>query len=220
MKEFIGALSTYQATETLTVPAKELIVRNGSESRDLFVVVAGSALILRDNPNGVTGPPKAAFRIADHGKIIGSELLGGSKVYEYSAKALNECEVLRIPLSTFKQAMRYIPEVVLPVLNSLAEDLSYSYRRISEMRMPVTKTVARAILEFSNHLGQDLSIINEEDIAALVNVSKTTVSRIVAKYKRAGALNPKLRRIEILDRPLLEEIAKPTPKRTLKQPRH
>lgn len=168
---------------TQTVEAGQNIYLQGQPAEVLVVLRKGHIFTKTRVENG-----KEIGELFKTPSVIGAEALSGAKTYEASATTLDECNVQFIPST-------HLPFLPLASRESLflSEAIRARKRRDLERarRVGADAAVARTLLDLAEGLEPKIENITEGMIAAIVDIDRTTVSRIMTNFQRTGIIRGK-----------------------------
>ncbi len=150
------------------------------------------------------------------GDIVGLSSVASGE-YGYSASVLEDCRVCEIPVAEIKTYMERSSDLSAVVLRTLTKE----HFRMRELLLSVSRAhsparVAGFILNLSNRLraqklnAKDIRLgMDRCHIAAYLEMSSASVSRVIKKLSLAGVIKVRGRRLNILDFELLQRWAAP-----------
>lgn len=169
---------------------KNNLYNQGDEATDLFIVRNGMLKLEETLKDGTA----RIVRLIHRGGIAGIEtLLDQNQSYEQSAIAVHETEVCKIPFRVFHNLMNIVPEFIDAIMKQWQQQLEASENVLINFSTgPLKQRLARIMLmlvEESYKQGNtEINMLQIEDIAALTGVTKESVSRVLAEFKRSQLL--------------------------------
>lgn len=104
-------------------PAGAVIIREGDEGNQMYVVLKGEVVISLKNRILANSLP---------GEIVGEMALINSEIRSATVTAKTDCELALIDQSSFKSLLQYVPEFSQHIMNVLATRLQAAYEMIEK----------------------------------------------------------------------------------------
>jgi CRP/FNR family transcriptional regulator, nitrogen oxide reductase regulator len=194
---FLSGLSNESREELLAiaqyrrVPAKEVLLRAGEKATLLFLLHSGTAKYYRITTQG----QELLLRWLIPGDVFGlGTLLKHPPDYMGSAQTLEECEIYSWTNPDIRKFLKLYPQLGENALRIALSYLSgYAERHSSLLCRSAEQRVARCLLNLGNRAGHhypggaEVDITNEQ-LGSLSDVGLFTVSRILNKWERSGAI--------------------------------
>ena len=173
------------------VPPKEVLIRGGEKATHLFLLHSGTAKYYRVTNQG----QELLLRWLVPGDVFGlGTLLKHPPDYMGSAQTLDECEAYRWAHPDVRKLVKIYPQLGENALRIALVYLSaYAERHSSLLNRSAEQRVARCLLGLGNRAGHhypggaEVDITNEQ-LGSLSDVGLFTVSRILNKWERSGAI--------------------------------
>ena len=114
-----------------------------------------------------------------------------------SVRALRDCELAFVSRGAFTDILRRHPELYEEIVATLAARLRQSDEDMAASSfLTVRARVARALLQFARHLGEDAGSgrvqiryrVTHSDLAAMAGVARESVSRTLSEWRRGKLL--------------------------------
>ncbi len=171
-----------------TYPRDAILFVEGQEPRGIFVICGGKVKLSTSSSDGKS----IIARVAESGEVVGLPGTISGKPYELTAEALEPLQANFIPREPFMAFLRRHGEVAVRV----AEILSQIYQAtLSEVRylglsVSTAEKLARFLLDQpataapeNGQIRTTLTLTHRE-IAEIIGVSRETVTRLFASFKR------------------------------------
>ncbi len=190
--------------------AKDEPIFHEGETGDTFHVIdKGRVLIEVSTARGDV----AAFSVRGPGEILGELAIVGSGRRTARVTALEPTETLSLTQVTLDEMRRADPSVDRLLLEILAAKLQDATDQLMEVLfVPVEKRVLRVLVRlsdvFDNGARPVVVRIRQEDIAAMAGTRRQTANRPLKTAETRGAILVGRGRVEILDRALLDRLAR------------
>ncbi len=133
-----------------------------------------------------------------------------------SVRALKDCELAFVSRAAFIDMLQRHPELYKEIVMTLAVRLRQTDEdMVASSFQTVQARVARALLQFARHLGEDAGSgrvlirhrITQSDLAAMAGVARESVSRTLSTWQRQKILEGSSRTGFIVHKGKLEEVA-------------
>ncbi|MFY9690297.1 MAG: Crp/Fnr family transcriptional regulator [Candidatus Acidiferrales bacterium] len=193
-------------------PRGTVLFAEGQPSRGVFILCSGRVKLFTASPNGKT----FILRFADPGEILGLAGSLSGQPYEAWAEATQPTRTHFVERSDLVHVMRRHGEVAVQVATQLGE--SY-YSAIAGVRVmghsrSASQKLATFLLDWWEGHGRfhdrdagALFTSTHEEIAEVIGVSRETVTRVLARFKKKGLIRWKGRSLFLADRVALESSA-------------
>jgi len=198
-----------QVAELELIPAGKHLQKQDEEARSIALIGRGRARIERKLPSGVTVP--LGYRNA--GDLLGEAILAGSQTYVENAFAIDETEVVRLPVASMRGWLEADPSLGNALLGLLLERVRATEARIESL---LFRNVEGRLVEFLLAAvdrwgvpvtdGDGLLIsapITHLEIAQSIGSTRETVTISLGTLRRDGLLAMKGRKLIVLDRDAL-----------------
>jgi CRP-like cAMP-binding protein len=179
------------AARVTRVTAGQIIVRRGDPADRLFLMGSGGAKYYRLARNG----DEVVLELLTPGDVFGiGAFLPQPSEYTSTVQAVRDGEVRTWNHSVIRRLARIYPQLIDNLLRIGARRASAWAARIVAMASETAADrVARALVDLGHRSGQvkrhglDVEITNEQ-LSSLADVSPFTTSRLLAKWRRDGAI--------------------------------
>lgn len=191
------------------VAAGETFLTEGDPATHFFAVVAGSVKVFKLLPDGRRQVTGFLFQ----GGFLG---LAFNDAYTYSAVALTDTTVCRMPRRQFESLIEAYPAMERRLLSMASNELAAAQEQMVLLgRKTAQERVASFLLGMirrQEHLGRDGKAIRltmtRADIADYLGLTTETVSRTFTGLRAAGYIElDGTTLVRVLDRPALQQIA-------------
>lgn len=176
--------------------AGETILVEGDLCEGLFSLIDGSVKLYKISPTG----RELILTVFEKGMSFNEVPVFDGGRNPINVDALEDCTLLLIPRDVMTRTIQRHPEQGYAVIQRLAENLRNMLEMIEQLAfMQVPNRLARLLLR----LPEDHSY-TQDQLAARLGTVREVVSRALTELEESGAIRCQRRRIEILDRALLE----------------
>jgi CRP/FNR family cyclic AMP-dependent transcriptional regulator len=175
----------------------QTIHRRGDRDRSLQVILQGKVRFRRQDADGrhvnvaVFGP----------GESFGEIPLFTGRPRAYDAVAVSAVELLHISDDRFRDVLTRIPALRDCLLAELAERLMRAADKLdSALRLSVPQRVAQFLLAEANEdEGKQFVAARQADIADSLGVTREAVAAALRRFRDAGLIETRYRRIDVLN---------------------
>ena len=185
----------------------EVLFVEGQKSEGVFVLHNGS---VRLSASSADGKSLIVGRV-ERGEILGLPTVISGKPHELTAEALKPAECSFVARDIFLQFLREHGNAALRVAEILSHmyDAVFGQARYLGLSTSAEEKLARLLLELpaatSQHNGHTFPLTHKE-IAGMIGLSRETVSRMLARFKRANLIQTRHTGFRVLDRSGLEQL--------------
>lgn len=179
--------------------AGETILMEGDRCEGLFSLIDGSVKLYKMSPTG----RELILTVFEKGMSFNEVPVFDSGRNPINVEALEDCTLLLIPSEVMIQAIQRHPEQGHIVIARLAENLRNMLELIEELAfLRIPNRLARLLLRLPEN-----NVYTQEQLAARLGTVREVISRALHELEESGAIHCQRRKIEILDRALLESWA-------------
>ncbi|NMB67387.1 MAG: Crp/Fnr family transcriptional regulator [Chloroflexi bacterium] len=181
--------------------AGETILVEGDPCDGLFSLIDGSVKLFKLSPTG----RELILTVFEKDMSFNEVPVFDGGRNPINVDALEDCTLLLIPRDVMTRTIQRHPEQGFAVIQRLAENLRNMLELIEQLAfVQIPNRLARLLLR----LPEDHSY-TQEQLAARLGTVREVVSRALTELEKAGAIRCRRRRIEILDRAILDSWANP-----------
>ena len=165
---------------------KSVVFTENSPAESMYVVRKGLIKLEETLSDGSA----RIVRVVRKGGIVGLEtFLDNGQRYDQTAIALQDSELCRIPYDVTKSLLDSDPNFFNAVLNEWHLQIEASSKVIVEystgsLRQRLASVLLMLIEEANHNSLIEIEMIHIDDIASLTGVTRESVSRILAEFKR------------------------------------
>jgi CRP-like cAMP-binding protein len=187
---------------------EDMLFWEGEECAGIFLILQGSVKIFRSSSSG----REVMLSIETAPASVAELPLFDGGPYPASVRVIEPAVALFVNKSDFQQFCRQYPEVALKVLAVVGRRLRHLVGLVEAMTFgSVTQRLARLLLDASKDAAGaafDLPMTHQE-LASRLGTVREVVSRNLARFRAQGLIRIQDRRVEIVNRPALEQEAEP-----------
>ncbi|HBF43634.1 MAG TPA: transcriptional regulator [Desulfobacteraceae bacterium] len=185
----------------------EIIFSDGDEGDGFFVVVEGLVKIFKASPQG----KEQILHIYGPGEPFGQVAVYAGRSYPASAQAIAKSRVLFFPRAAFVDLITRIPSLAMNMLAVLSMRLREFTVQVENLSLKEVPGRLAAYLLYLAEEGEKEGIvtisISKGQLASLLGTIPETLSRIFARMKELNLVEMDGRKIKLLNRNGLEELA-------------
>jgi CRP/FNR family transcriptional regulator, cyclic AMP receptor protein len=185
--EFAGKLLA--GKRTLNLREGETLFERGDAGDGCYWLRRGVLAVCITSHNG----EQRILAILGPGAIVGELAMIDGLPRSASVQAVRDCELTFVSRAAFTEMLSRHPEFYNDIVTTLAARLRQSDEdMVASSFLTVPARVARALLQFARHLGEDLGSgriairrrITQSDLAAMAGVARESVSRTLREWHR------------------------------------
>lgn len=193
------------------VVKKEIIFSDGEEARGFYIILAGKIKLYKISPEG----KEQILHIVSAPDAFAEAALFLEGTYPAFAEALEDSHLFFIPGREFVGLIEKNPKLSINMIVSLSQFLKKFTALIEELSLKeVSSRVAKYLLDLSlkaeregrNPIEVELDL-SKSQLASKLGTISETFSRTLGKLKTKRIIEVKKRRVKILDRRALEDLA-------------
>jgi CRP-like cAMP-binding protein len=194
----------------------EAIFHEGTPAFGFFIICNGKAKIIKQGPGG----KRQILKIVGPGELLGEENLFDGGTHSASARTLEPTTAKFVKREEFLDLLQRYPTVALQLAEKVARELQGFQAKLIETAYESCRArLARLLLVLSEKYGTDnteiQTRISRTDLAEMAGISTETAIRTLGEFEERGLISLRRRKISILDRVGLEELAAPLPVETI-----
>jgi CRP/FNR family transcriptional regulator len=197
-------------SSSATYPKGALLFVEGQAARGIFVICNGRVKLSASSADGKS----VILRIAESGEVVGLPGSISGKPYEVTAEALEPIQANFIPRDPFLKFLREHGDAAVRVAEILSDIYHATYQEVRYLGLSgsATEKLARFILDLTTTDNADKNtlrvtlILTHEEIAEMIGLSRETVSRLFANFKRRKLIEVHGSALVITDKAGLEKV--------------
>ena len=177
----------------------EILIQADEISNCVHVVLDGEVKCLLLAPSG----NETFIRIAGPGEIFGEEAALLGRPAMAMAQASRNTRLLHVPIALIREAMASVPSFAEAMTTRLA---AASYEMMLHMQLCIQLSSTQRVAQYLSQLAPEgvehaeIHLANDKQtIAAQLNLTPETFSRVLSRFVRDGLVTPQGRRSLMLD---------------------
>lgn len=181
----------------------ENLYNEGDDGEFLYTVRSGIVKLTQYLPDG----GQRIVRLLRTGDVAGLEVLVNPQ-YEHFATVIRDAQLCQIPRDVVERLNKETPRLHSQLLTRWHNAVKRADEWLTELSTGSSKSrVARLVIGLSDKSDHSCHLFSREDLGAILGVTTETTSRIIAEFKRDGALKDQGKNHFWADIQLLENIA-------------
>jgi len=173
----------------ISVKSDNYVFQSGETTLGIHIVNAGKIKVIAKTGNGT----ERIIRLVSDNDLLGHRGFGGTWKYTVSAIALEDSELLFIPLEIFNSAVKANPEFAYFMMMFFAEELRDSEHLASQM--PIRNVIASVLYNNFNVFGLEQGsktklshTLSRKDLASQAGTRYETLVRTLADFNNEGII--------------------------------
>lgn len=166
-----------------SIGAGQVLYLEGDRGSAIFALIEGSLRESRSLPDGRT----LGIRLVAPGEIVGTEALAGD-AYQCTVEAMAPSRICAVPIAELRAAIDRRPGQGLRLAGALAAELERLRDAMLELGAMTADERVRSVIErFLGPPGTWMRLpLGRRDLAELLGLSPSTVSRALKQLERGG----------------------------------
>lgn len=192
-------------TTMSTVPKGRVFYRPEEPGEVLFILKEGRVQLYRISPEG----KKLVITTLGPHTLFGEMALLGTKMHNTFAEAVEDCLICVMSRNDLERLILNKPQVAIRILETTGRRLREAEERLENMAFKgIPARLASLLLRLSREQeSDDIVGLTHQDLAESVGTYRETATQVLNDLKGQGVIDIGRKRITILDREALEEIA-------------
>lgn len=189
-----------------TFKKKAEIFSEGDTPSTVFFVKSGNVKIFKSHPDG----KELITDLYKTGDFFGFESLLENSVYQETAVAMEDSEIILIPKNDFLILLNSHADVSASFISLLCRKVSEKESQLVNLAYnSVRQRTAEALLKVSQLADVKEKIsISREDLAKIVGTAPESVIRVLSDFKDEGLIETEGGKIKVLQRARLEKVVR------------
>ena len=193
-----------RSTRMSTVGPGRILHHPDEKSEMLFLLKSGRVQIYRISPDG----KRFVISNIEPGMFFGEMALLGQAVHDSFAETLEESTLCGISRRDLEYLIGRFPTVGVRIMQTLADRLSEAESQLEDLALKsLTARLATLILRLSTDTNARVMGLTHNDLAERVGTSRETATQALNELKNAGLIAIGRKRIDVLNRQALEDVA-------------
>jgi CRP/FNR family transcriptional regulator, dissimilatory nitrate respiration regulator len=185
----------------------QTVFSEGDEANGFYILVSGRIKIFKLSSEG----KEQILHIFESGEPFGEAALFAGETFPAYAETLEESEVIFFPRKAFMELIKRDPFLTMNMLAILSLRLKHFTRLVEDLSLKeVPQRLAAYLLYLSESKDEPNNVeleILKGQLASLLGTIPETLSRILSKMASQGFIQVQGRKIKLLDRKALKDLA-------------
>ena len=192
-------------TTISTVPKGRVFYRPEEPGEVLFILKEGRVQLYRISPEG----KKLVITTLGPHTLFGEMALLGTKMHNTFAEAIEDCLICVMSRTDLERLILNKPQVALRILEITGKRLREAEERLENMAFKgIPARLASLLLRLAEEQSSEtIAGLTHQDLAESVGTYRETATQVLNDLKTGGFIDIGRKRIMILDREGLEEVA-------------
>jgi CRP-like cAMP-binding protein len=188
-----------------TVPRGRVFYRPEEPGEVLFILKEGRVQLYRISPEG----KKLVITTLGPHTLFGEMALLGTKMHNTFAEAIDDCLICVMSRTDLERLILSKPQVALRILEVTGKRLREAEERLENMAFKgIPARLASLLLRLADEQGNDeIAGLTHQDLAESVGTYRETATQVLNDLKAQGLIEIGRKRIKVLERDRLSEIA-------------
>ncbi len=170
----------------------------------LFILKTGQVQIYRISPEG----KKLVITTLDSGSLFGEMALLGQQMHNTFAEAMSDCTICVLNRADLERLVLQRPQVALRMLEITGRRLRDAEGRLEDLAFKgIPARLSSLLLRLAGENGDEVYGQTHQDLAEMVGTYRETATQVLNDLKSRGLLEIGRKRIRILDREGMQELA-------------
>ena len=187
---------------------KDVLFRQGSFTSHIMYLKSGLIKLFKDGNTNRS----LILKISTPGQFIGIMSQFGASTYQYSATAIENCEVFYIDINIFKSILENNGKYTMYLLKTICKDNLYIFNRIiSQTQKQLPGKLADIILYFSEEIYHSDSFefpITRTELAELAGTTKESFIRTLTEFKNDKIIKIENKYIKIISFEIIRTLSR------------
>ncbi|NUQ37131.1 MAG: Crp/Fnr family transcriptional regulator [Caldilineales bacterium] len=170
----------------------------------LFILKTGQVQIYRISPEG----KKLVITTLDPGSLFGEMALLGQQMHNTFAEAMSDCTICVLNRADLERLVLQRPQVALRMLEITGRRLRDAEGRLEDLAFKgIPARLSSLLLRLAGENGDEVYGQTHQDLAEMVGTYRETATQVLNDLKSRGMIEIGRKRIRILNREGMQELA-------------
>lgn len=187
-----------------TVKKKAEVFAEGDSPLNMFFIKSGSIKVFRSHPDG----KELITNIYNANDFFGFEPILDGNLYQESAIAMQDSEIISIPKHDFLTLLQSHPDVSLGFVSLLCKKVAEKEKQLLNLAYnSLRQRTAEALLKVQQNSSENIQI-SRDDLAKIVGTAPESVIRVLSDFKDEGLIEIETGKIKITQPARLEKVVR------------
>ena len=193
-----------RGTRMSTAQAGRILFQPDEKPEALYLLKSGGVQIYRISPDG----KRFIISNIEPGTFFGEMALLGDSVYDSFAETVEDSTLCVIGRRDLEYLIGRFPIIGVRIMQALADRVSEAETQLEDLALKsLTARLATLILRLTSEANARLTGLTHNDLAERVGTSRETATQALNELKSDGLIAIGRKRIDVLNRPALEDLA-------------
>lgn len=207
--ETIDALA--EAAIVYSLAPQEMLYNQGELAQTFYAVASGGVKLIEHTPQGKV----VNHKVYGPGDVFGMLAISGAYPHPSAVCSIDESVIIGFPGQIMRDLMGRFSDLGVRIFDLMVEHIHHAHDRLRQMSAErVEQRLARALQHYVEKFGveQDDKMmidipLSQQDVAEFTGTTLETINRTLKRWESEGIVKRARRRIDVLDRDALAEIA-------------
>ena len=190
-------------TTMTTVRKGKIFYRPEDRGEVIFILKKGAVQLYRISPEG----KKLVIYTLNDGSMFGEMSLLGQRMHNTFAEAITDCTICVMSRSDLERLILTRPQIALRILEITGNRLRETEEQLEALAFKSIPARLAALLLRLARDGDEVAGLTHQDLAEMIGTYRETTTQTLNDMKAQGIVAIGRRRITILDKEKLAEIA-------------
>jgi CRP-like cAMP-binding protein len=184
----------------------QTVLSEGETAEGFFVLVSGKVKIFKLSPEG----KEQILHFVGPGESFGEVPMFSGGRFPANAETLEKSRIFFFPRAAFINMIKIDPSLAMNMLAELSARLRQMTKLVEQLSLKEVpgRLAAYVLYLSSDNNSDDVELdITKGQLASLLGTIPETLSRILGKMSSQGLISVQGRKLKILDRPALDDLA-------------
>ncbi len=192
----------------VTYEKPEVIIRQNTRTSHMAYVKSGLVKVYKEGQN----KRNFIIKVACPGEFLGLTSVYGNDLHQYSASAIQTCDICFIDFYTFNEIVKRNKEYAMGLIKLISEENIYILNRLmGQIHKQLPGRIADVILYFSENIYNDTTFefpLSRKELAELAGTTKESFIRTLAEFKHDKIINLEGSRVSINSLKIIHTLSK------------
>ena len=192
---------------SVTYRKKEVIFRQGTRTSHIMFVREGYVKIFKEGRNNKF----IILKVEKAGNFLGLTSIFGGQLHEYSASAIDDCEIVYVDFNTFHDILKKNGDYSLKIIQLLSINSLYIFDRLmSQSHKQLPGRIADVLLYFSEQIFNSNVYtfpFTRRELAELAGTTKESFIRTLTEFKNDKIIKLDGSKVEIVSMKIVKTLS-------------
>ena len=184
-------------SNSVTHRNREVLFRQNTRTSHIMFVRSGLVKVFKESKSHRS----SLLKIATHGEYLGLDSVFGNKIHQYSAAAVNTCDIGYIDINCFTGILKRNGEFAMSLIHAISEEgLFLLEKLLGQTHKQLPGRIADVILYFSDVIYKSPIFdfpLTRRELAGMAGTTKESFIRTLAEFKHDKIIDLDGRKVNI-----------------------